>query len=419
MTSTDRFADVERVADRPARSASAAWLLEATTWFSVAIVGMLVVFAGLAVDGYRHNHGATEESLLSLGNPGHLLAAIGLVVTSVAILLGLSVASLKGATTVEHAVRRFVPVTAAWVVLAAMAIGSVTYIGASGVTIGHSHSAASGVAADSPHVASADDAGGVAQALKDQGIATDAGAAAGAVDPASVPGALTQGSNGAANGGHHDHGLQPTFTQLETLSQDKLMPLFPSGTMTSTDFPAFKGQVEQVRQVALKFKTPADALAAGYVRTTSDVPYMGEHYLNYNYVKSGIFDPEHPQGLLFSKIDTGEEKLVGVWFLLVPGLGGVTRDVEPAGFAGNLDLWHAHTGLCLTGLKGASEGETKESCSAKGGSFTADLRWMMHVWVATETTENPDGVFAYLNGDLFNKQQAASKAASAPSGVTP
>jgi len=146
---------------------------------------------------------------------------------------------------------------------------------------------------------------------------------------------------------------------------------------------------------------------------------MGEHYLNYNYVKSGIFDPEHPQGLLFSKIDSGEEKLVGVWFLLVPGLGGITRDVEPAGFAGNLDLWHAHTGLCLTGLKGASEGETKESCTAKGGNFTADLRWMMHVWVATETTENPDGVFAYLNGDLFQKQQAAAKASSNPSGVTP
>ena len=416
MSNDDRFADGERVAERPARTANAAWLLEATTWFMVAIAGMLIVFVGLAVDAYRHNHSATEESLLSLGNPGHLLAAIGLAVTSTAILLGLSVASLKGVSTVEHAIRRFVPVTVAWVVLAVMAVGSVTYVGASGVTIGHSHGAASSVAADTTGTAA--EAGGVAQALKDQGIATDAGGAAAAVNPASVPGALTQGSNGKA-GGQHDHGKQPTFTQLETLSQDKLMPLFPKDTVSAADFPKFKEQVGQVRQVALKFPKPADAIAAGYVRTTSDVPYMGEHYLNYNYVKSGIFDPEHPQGLLFSKIDSGEEKLVGVWFLLVPGLGGITRDVEPTGFAGNLDLWHAHTGLCLNGLKGASEGETKESCSAKGGSFTADLRWMMHVWVATESTENPDGVFAYLNGDLFNKQQAAAKAAAAPSGVTP
>ena len=412
MASLDRFADTERAAGRPARSASLAWLSEATTWFAVAISGMLVVFIGLAVDAYRHNHSAAEESLLSLGNPGHLLAAIGLAIASVAVLAGLSVSALKGTSTAEHAIRRFVPVTAAWVTLTAMAIASVTYIGASGVTIGHGHGTTSSAAADThSQDTTGGEAGGVAQALKDQGIAPSG------TDPASVPGALTQGTNGQP-GGHHDHGKQPTFTQLETMSQDQLMPLFPANTVTSADFPKFKEQVEQVRQVALKLNTPADAQAAGYVRTTSDVPYMGEHYLNYNYVKTGIFDPEHPQGLLFSKIDSGEEKLVGVWFLLIPGLNGITRDAEPAGFAGNLDLWHAHTGLCLTGFKGASEGQTKESCSAKGGNFIADLRWMMHVWVTPETTENPDGVFAYLNGDLFQKQQAASKAASSPSGVT-
>lgn len=416
MANIDRFGDSVRVSERAQRSASLAWLSEATTWFAVAISGMLIVFIGLAVDAYRHNHSATEESLLSLGNPGHLLAAIGLAVTSVAVLAGLSVSALKGVPTAERAIRRFVPVTAAWVVLTTMAVASVTYIGTSGVTIGHNHGAtSSGVASQGD----GDDAAGVAQALKDQSIATDGGAAASAgVDPASVPGALTQGSNGQP-GHQHDHGKQPTFTQVETLKQDQLMPLFPDGTMAAADFPTFKQQVDQVRQVALKFKTPADAKAAGYVNTTSDVPYMGEHYLNYNYVKTGIFDPEHPQGLLFSKIDSGEEKLVGVWFLLVPGLNGVTRDAEPQGFAGNLDLWHAHTGLCLVALKGASEGETRESCTAKGGSFTADLRWMMHVWVTPETTENPQGVFAYLNNDLFEKQQAASKTAGSPSGVTP
>jgi hypothetical protein len=417
MASIDRFGDVEHAAARPARSANVAWLSEATTWFSVAIAGMLIVFAGLAVDAYRHNHGAAEESLLSLGNPGHLLAAIGLAITSVAVLTGLSVAALKGVTTADGAIRRFVPVTAAWVVLTTMAIASVTYIGASGVTIGHSHPVTTSVVTDT----TGGEAGGVAQALSSQGIDTGGGGSSGGSnggqDPSQVPGALTQGSNGQP--GHvHDHGQQPTFTQLEALSQDQLMPLFPPGTISAADFPLFKQQVEQVRAMAEKYRTPTAAQAAGYVRTTSDVPYMGEHYLNYDLVKSGKFDPAHPQGLLFSKIDSGEEKLVGVWFLLIPGLGGNTRDVEPAGFAGNLDLWHAHTGLCLVGLKGASEGETRESCTAKGGSFTADLRWMMHVWVTPETTENPAGVFAYLNNDLFQKQQAVAKASIAPSGVT-
>ncbi len=419
MASIDRFGDREQAGARPAPRANvAAWLAEATTWFAVAMTGMLIVFIGLGVDAYRHNHSAAEESLLSFGNPGHLLAAIGLAVTSVAVLAGLSVAALKGVTTADHAIRRFVPVTAAWVVLSTIAVASVTYIGASGVTIGHSPDATTSAAADThAHDTTGGDAG-VAQALTDQGITPDGGADTAVGDAASVPGALTQGSNGQA-GHKHDQGQQPTFTQMKTLSQDKLMPLFPADTVTAADFPALKQQVKQVRAVAEKYRTPAEAQAAGYVRTTSDVPYMGQHYLNYDLVKTGKFDPEHPQGLLFSKIDSGEEKLVGVWFLLIPGLGGNTRDVEPAGFAGNLDLWHAHLGLCIVGLKSASEGETRESCSAKGGNFTADLRWMMHVWVTPETTENPQGVFAYLNSDLFAKQQAAAKSADAPSGVTP
>src|SRR5439155_21116236 len=110
-----------------------------------------------------------------------------------------------------------------------------------------------------------------------------------------------------------------------------------------------------------------------------------------------------------------EGKLVGVWFLQIPGIRGVKRDVAPEGFAGNLDLWHAHLGLCLVGFSGASEGETRESCQAKGGSFTADLRWMMHVWVSP-IQDNPDGVFAYLNADLYSKQQAVKQAAQSPTG---
>jgi hypothetical protein len=432
MAMTDRFGASEH-ADRPARDASLAWLRESTTWFAAAVVGMAIVFAGLAVDGYRHNHSAAEESLLSFGNPGHLIAAIGLVLTSISVLAGFSIAALKDVKTADHAIRRAVPVTALWVMLTAVAIGSLTYLGASGATIGHSHGTdtASAVADTHVHTDTTGGDAGVAAALQQQGIdpggsdgqqvaggATSTPGASASVDPASVPGALTQGSNGEAGGHQHDHGKQPTFTQVSTMTDAQLLPLFPANTVSAADLPTLKQQVEQVRAVAERIDTPEKAKAAGYVNTTSDVPYMGEHYLNYDYVKDGKFDPSKPEGLLFSKIDSGEEKLVGVWFLQIPGIGGVTRDTEPAGFASNLDLWHAHTGLCLVGTKSASEGETKDSCTAKGGSFTPDLRWMMHVWVTPETTENPDGMFAYLNSDLFNKQQAAAKQASNPTGQT-
>ncbi|MDP9236325.1 MAG: hypothetical protein M3P30_02825 [Chloroflexota bacterium] len=412
----DRFSEAERTTIHPKRDAHLAWLATTTTWFAVAAVGIAIVFIGLAVDAYRHNHSAAEESLLSLGNPGHLLAAIGLGLTSIGVLVGLSISALRGITTTEHAVRRFVPLTAAWVALAAIAIGSITYVGASGVTIGHSHGTTdtTSVTADGHvHSTPADDAGGVAAGLKSQGIATDGGA----TDPSTVPGALVQGVDGT--GSHvHDHGRQPTFTQVESMSADQLLPLFPADTVSAVEFPTLKQQIEQVRAVALKFPTTDAANKAGYVRTTSDVPFMGEHYLNYDYVRDGIFDPSKPEGLLFSKVDNGPEKLVGVWFLQIPGIGGVKKDVSPVGFAGNLDLWHAHTGLCLVGLSGASEGETKDSCTAKSGNFVPDLRWMMHVWVSP-VQDNPDGVFAYLNNDLFAKQQAVAKGTSAPTGNTP
>jgi hypothetical protein len=405
MGTVDRFGHADHSGTRE-RAFSTTLYANAAMWFAVAAAGMAIAFVGLAIDAYRHNNGAEEESLLSFSNPGHLVAGIGLVITTASVLLGFTVAMLRDVASAEHAVRRFVPVTAMWVLVIAAAVGSLTYVGASGTTVGHSHADAQAAAEDHGHDDAAGDAG-VAAALEDEGL----------IDEASqVDGALTQGSNGEP-GGKHDHGKQPTFTQVSTLEMDELLPLFPEGTMSAADFPAWKSQVLAARQVALNLGTMEDATAAGYTNTTSDVPYMGMHFLNFEYVRDGVFDPSKPEGLLFSQIDGGAPKLVGVWYLLIPGIGGVTREVEPAGFAGDLDLWHAHVGLCLVGLEGASEGETRESCAAKGGRFTADLRWMMHVWVTPETTENPDGVFAYLNGDLYSKQAAQKEAAgAAPSG---
>jgi hypothetical protein len=413
MTTMDRYTEREG-SDERAGLRGAAWLGEAMTWFALAVAGMVVVFIGLAIDAWRHNNGAGEESLLSLGNPGHLVAAIGLGMTSLAVLAGFSVTALKGVVTAEGAVRRMVPVTAAWVALAVVSIASVTYIGASGVTVGHSHDDGTTAAADDHgHDGDGGD-GAVAAALEDEGIDVDEGS-----NPDEVAGALTRGASGHPDG-IHDHGQQPTFTQVQTMSDDELLPLFPEDTVSAEDLPAFRQELAAARAVAERLDTPEKAIAAGYVNTTSDVPFMGQHYLNFDLVRDGKFDAAQPEGLLFSKIDGGPEKLVGVWYLQLPGIGGVTREVEPVGFSGDLDLWHAHVGLCLVGLSGASEGETKESCDAKGGRFTADLRWMMHLWVTPETTENPLGVMAYLNEDLFQKQQAVKQGGDdAPSGVTP
>ena len=97
---------------------------------------------------------------------------------------------------------------------------------------------------------------------------------------------------------------------------------------------------------------------------------------------------------------------------MVPGLGGVTAATRRTNtWAGNIALWHEHDGLCLVGTSSASEGETPASCKAKGGAYTAALKWMMHVWVVPGH-ENADGVFAYLNNGLYTEQQAAGNTAA-------
>jgi hypothetical protein len=413
MATVDRFGSAEHRDERSARGVNLALFSESMTWFGIAVIGMVIVFVGLGVDAWRHNNGAEEETLLSLGNPGHLIAGIGLVVTSLAALAGFSVSALRGVDSVHQAIRRFVPVTAAWAIVAAVGISSVTYIGATGVTVGHDHGDEAVVADDHDHDATGGDAN-VAGALKDEGIDPD-NAGGGGDDPSEVAGALT-GGQGADGEQAHDHGQQPTFAQWQSMSDEELLPLFPEGTVTLEDMPALRDQIMRVHEVALKYPTTEAAEAAGYRNTTSDVPFMGMHYLNFDMVRKGTFEPDRPTGLLFSKVDDGPPTLVGVWFLLLPGVGGNTREQQPAGFASDLDMWHAHIGLCLVGTSGASEGETRESCDAKGGSFTADLRWMMHVWVAPDF-DNPAGAFAYLNNDLYEQQVAAKEAGNAPSGT--
>jgi hypothetical protein len=235
-----------------------------------------------------------------------------------------------------------------------------------------------------------------------------------------VEGALIRGASGQP-GGKHDNGESATFTQVSTLSDEELVSMFPSEYVAPEEIPALKAEIMAAREFALTVSTVEAAREAGFVQATNDVPFMGEHWINNAYITDGVFDASKPEGLLFSTVD-GKRQIVGVWYLQIPGIGDVKRDVEPAGFTSDFDLWHAHIGLCIVKLAGASEGETRESCDAKGGRYTADLRWMMHVWVAPEATENPRGVFGYLNGDLYKKQQATQEAGATdedPAGVTP
>ena len=205
----------------------------------------------------------------------------------------------------------------------------------------------------------------------------------------------------------HDPGSHPTYEGFMSMDDATVLRNVPGGTLLPDEVSLLKDELTAARTFAESVDTEEEAIAAGYYNTTNDVPFMGAHFINREYLTDGVFDPSKPEGLLFSKLGGGSDaewQLVGVWFLLLPGNGGSSATIPPQGFAGNLDLWHAHHGLCTrAGI--ISEDNTAEGCAADNGNFIGDLRWMMHVWVWPETADNPEGVFTYLNGNLFDKQQ--------------
>jgi hypothetical protein len=205
----------------------------------------------------------------------------------------------------------------------------------------------------------------------------------------------------------HDVGAHPTIGEFLSMSDAELLARVPAGTLTPAEVGVLRQQLQAAYAVAQKYGDVRVAEADGYRNTTNDVPFMGAHFLNSQYVADGVFDPAKPEGLLYSKLGGGEDaewRLVGVWYLLVPGVNaGVTATVPPEGFAGSLDLWHEHIGLCTrNGI--ISENNTRDDCLADGGRWVGDLRWMMHAWVAPEVMDNPAGVFTYLNAELYRQQ---------------
>jgi hypothetical protein len=299
---------------------------------------------------------------LSFSNPGHAISAVGLGVAGLAALAGAFLTFVGTARTVEQAIRGGAVATAFATLLVAGAAASVVYIAATGTTVGGSHGHES----------------------------TVAGAAA----------------DGGEHTGHHDHGPHPTFAAFRTQPAGELAASSPASTVDARDVPALKAELETVYARAAALDTVEKARAAGFDPASADAQGMGAHYINLDYLSDGIFDPARPEGLLFSRVDDGAPKLVGVWFLQLPGSGGSTEEVAPAGFATDLDLWHGHDGICYVGLQGVSENVTEAACQERGGMYIGDQRWMLHVWVADES-DNPDGVFAYLNADLASRQVEA------------
>jgi hypothetical protein len=148
-------------------------------------------------------------------------------------------------------------------------------------------------------------------------------------------------------------------------------------------------ELARAKAVAMKYPTPTDAEAAGWVKVTGYVPGIAAHYMRFSYV-DGTFDIDEPEMLLYD--GTGPDaSMVGLSYFLIHD-----SSVEPTqGFTGPNDHFHRHDGLCVSGEGVIGDSSTpKEECEARGGRKAAGLNgWMNHVWIVPGC-ESPWGLFS-------------------------
>ena len=126
--------------------------------------------------------------------------------------------------------------------------------------------------------------------------------------------------------------------------------------------------LDALRRTSARFHSVAQATRHGYVSTvdcvSSPAGGMGVHWLNESLVDP-VFDPLHPENVLFAPGPNGIPKLVGVEYIVInvgqpaPTFGGQAFDV--------------------------------------GGTPVPVPHWSLHVWL---WKDNPSGLFAAFNPDV-------------------
>jgi hypothetical protein len=163
-----------------------------------------------------------------------------------------------------------------------------------------------------------------------------------------------------------------------------------------------------------RLSTPRQAAAAGYSQSSSQVPGVGTHWIDWTLVDRP-FDPARPSMLLFDERPGQRAHLMGFSYW-------VRSATAPDGFAGPNDVWHSHLGLCFIGGRIYREG-VPHALACPGAWLAGDDLWMLHAWVVPGAT-NPLGRFAPQNPALCPAAGAAVPVtercrASQPATTTP
>jgi hypothetical protein len=331
------------------------WRVRAGPGAVLVPAGIALTLIGVIGDLLGHTlnpSGHTQEALIVLGrgnNPWHLVLFAGIVVTT----LG----GVRWASRLSSEAGGLIGAALFLLLIATLVLGA--YSGWKAAD----HTALAG----SVHVVAA-----VPEQADGAGAGTSSGTAAG--DHASHQGAAAtgEGAEGASNFGGHSHGQPGPTTEREWLILGR--------------------QLAAAEAATRRYRSIARARADGYFQVTQFIPGLGLHMANLH-IRQDVFDPAHPQLLLYMpKRDSGYA-LAGVGYMFVH-----RNDVPPEGFAGGQDVWHFHNNLCFLPDGSVTLAPDRAACRVRSGVFQKQTAWLLHAWI---WRANPNGVFVEANPRVF------------------
>jgi hypothetical protein len=175
--------------------------------------------------------------------------------------------------------------------------------------------------------------------------------------------------------------------------------------LNATDQAVLTTQLSAALQAAERFPTVASAKAAGMILAGGMAPGVGAHYQLINAEAfrginpDGSVNPEYPASWIYAST-ANNAPVVGVMYESL-------NNTAPSGFIGPNDHWHRHSDVCVQFNHGkigvpfaADQNVTPQECADVHGDFMKKTVWMVHAWVVPGW-ESPQGVFSHDNLHVY------------------
>ncbi len=324
--------------------------------WATACAGLAVHFAGLGWDVYRHSSDSNllqREGTLSLANPSHLMIIVGLAIVA---------ASLLGMAAIWMNDHQFGGARASGSLLRGIALPAIAVVSAATIWL-------ASTAEDAAHAP--------ASYLVHDLEARPPISPSGQSEPQTVP-------SGGPVAEVHDHAAASTPAVEGGVLAEGNAHTHGNEVAASAEQLLAAGQFAlDVQAKTAKYADIRDAMAAGYVQITQDLPGIAAHFIRGDYQHDGHeLDPDYPETLLYTKRLDGTWRLIGVMFL------AETVSDTPPSYFGPLDVWHRHENLCF--ISGGRVMTVTEAAKCPG-LFVGRTAYQIHVW----TEPGGTGVFAH------------------------